>query len=109
MTQPGERPITLPHHKGRDYSKGLTAATSASGPKLTDVMAPMNYTAEVHFEDGSYWAQVRELPGCFASGDTLDELFAGLREAIQLTLDDADAGANLHVASAILSSEPVPA
>lgn len=26
MTKQGERPITLPHHKGRDYSKGLTAA-----------------------------------------------------------------------------------
>lgn len=26
MTKPGRRPITLPHHKGRDYSKGLTAA-----------------------------------------------------------------------------------
>lgn len=26
MTKPGQRPITLPHHKGRDYSKGLTAA-----------------------------------------------------------------------------------
>jgi predicted RNA binding protein YcfA (HicA-like mRNA interferase family) len=26
MTKPGERPITLPHHKGRDYPPGLTAA-----------------------------------------------------------------------------------
>lgn len=26
MTKQGERPITLPHHKGRAYSKGLTAA-----------------------------------------------------------------------------------
>jgi predicted RNA binding protein YcfA (HicA-like mRNA interferase family) len=23
MTKPGERPITLPMHKGRDYGKGL--------------------------------------------------------------------------------------
>ncbi len=68
----------------------------------------MNFTAEVHFEDGSYWAQVRELPGCFASGDTLDELFEGLREAIQTTLDDEEAVGNLHIASAIISSEAVP-
>ena len=30
-------------------------------------------------EDGSYWADVPELPGCFASGDNLDELFDSLR------------------------------
>lgn len=76
---------------------------------MTREMAAASFTAEVHFEDGSYWAQVREIPGCFASGDTLDELFDGLREAIQLCLEDEDAGANLHLASAVLSSEPVPA
>lgn len=26
MTKPGERPITLPHHHGQSYAKGLTAA-----------------------------------------------------------------------------------
>lgn len=26
MTKAGERPITLPHHGGSDYSKGLAAA-----------------------------------------------------------------------------------
>jgi predicted RNA binding protein YcfA (HicA-like mRNA interferase family) len=26
MTKPGERPITLPHHQGGDYSPSLTAA-----------------------------------------------------------------------------------
>jgi predicted RNA binding protein YcfA (HicA-like mRNA interferase family) len=26
MTKPGERPITLPHHKNRDYPPGLTNA-----------------------------------------------------------------------------------
>lgn len=26
MEKPGERPITLPRHKGRDYGKGLSAA-----------------------------------------------------------------------------------
>lgn len=26
MTKPGQRPITLPMHKGRDYIKGLDAA-----------------------------------------------------------------------------------
>ena len=76
---------------------------------MTREMAPASFTAEVHFEDGSYRGQVREIPGCFASGETLDELFEGLREAIQLCLEDEDAGANLQVASAVLSSEPIPA
>jgi predicted RNase H-like HicB family nuclease len=50
----------------------------------------MELTANLHIEDASYWADVAELPGCFASGDTLDELFASLREGIELCLDDGD-------------------
>jgi predicted RNase H-like HicB family nuclease len=30
---------------------------------------------------------VPELPGCFASGDTLDELFESLHEGVALYLD----------------------
>ena len=26
MTKPGQRPITLPHHRGQDYAPGLTRA-----------------------------------------------------------------------------------
>jgi predicted RNase H-like HicB family nuclease len=37
--------------------------------------------ALVHEEDGSFWAEVPTCPGLFASGDTLDELAAALREA----------------------------
>lgn len=47
------------------------------------------YTIEVHHEDdGTYWARVRELPGCFATGDDLDELREALQEAISLYLSD---------------------
>jgi predicted RNase H-like HicB family nuclease len=42
--------------------------------------------ATIHKEDGSYWAEVRELPGCFASGRTLDEVMEGLSEAVALCL-----------------------
>ena len=48
----------------------------------------MELTVRVHEEDGSYWAEVLELPGCFASGDTLDELRASLDEAIRLHRDE---------------------
>jgi predicted RNase H-like HicB family nuclease len=40
----------------------------------------------VHHEDGSYWAEVRELPGCFASGHTVAELIESVEEAISLYL-----------------------
>lgn len=65
-------------------------------------------TANIHHEDGSYWADVSELPGCFASGDNLDELFDSLREGIKLYLE-GDSTANgspsspLQVKVAVLS------
>ncbi len=61
----------------------------------------MELTANIHVEDGSYWADVPELPGCFASGDTLDELFDSLQEGIQLYLDEEPQ--QLHLRSAVLS------
>ena len=41
---------------------------------------------DVHHEDGSYWAEVRELPGCFASGDSAAELIESVEEAVALYL-----------------------
>jgi len=40
----------------------------------------------VHQEDDSYWAEVQELPGCFASGDTTAELIESVEEAVALYL-----------------------
>ncbi|HEY5197021.1 MAG TPA: type II toxin-antitoxin system HicB family antitoxin [Solirubrobacteraceae bacterium] len=53
----------------------------------------MEYTATIHHEDSSYWAEIPELPGVFASGDTVDELLEGLKEAVGLYLGEADASA----------------
>ncbi len=52
--------------------------------------AATELTARVHHEGGTYWADVPELPGVFASGDNLDELLAGLKEAVALCLGDGD-------------------
>lgn len=41
---------------------------------------------DVHHEDDSYWAEVRELPGCFASGHNVPELIESVQEAITLYL-----------------------
>ena len=52
------------------------------------------YIVRVHeAEDGTLWAEVLDLPGCFASGDNLDELREALQEAISMyVMDDPDAG-----------------
>jgi predicted RNase H-like HicB family nuclease len=44
----------------------------------------------VHEEDGSYWGEVVGLPGCFASGHTLDELREAIVEAITLCAEGSD-------------------
>jgi predicted RNase H-like HicB family nuclease len=65
-------------------------------------------TANIRLEDGSYWADVPALPGCFASGTTLDELFDSLREGIELYLEDGAISVErpkrpLQMTSAVLS------
>ena len=51
----------------------------------------MSYHAIVEYApESGYWASVRELPGCFSSGDSLEELQANLREAISLHLEDLE-------------------
>ncbi len=69
----------------------------------------MELTARVRIEDGTYWADVEELPGCFAAGETLDELFESLREAIDLVRepgDPAGGSGSLWLTTAVLSDTP---
>lgn len=52
-------------------------------------MTQREYTIKVHRDDdNSFWATVDELPGCFASGFTLDELSESIGESIALYLSD---------------------
>lgn len=46
---------------------------------------------DVHHEEGSYWAEVHELPGCFAAGDTVAELIESAEEAVALYLAPPEA------------------
>ena len=50
-------------------------------------MAEREYRVLVHEDDGAYWAEVEGLPGCFASGDDLEELRESVVEAITLYLE----------------------
>ncbi|MBL9152982.1 MAG: type II toxin-antitoxin system HicB family antitoxin [Verrucomicrobiales bacterium] len=44
----------------------------------------MTLKAIIHeAEEGGFWAEVPALPGCFTQGDSLIELEANLREAIE--------------------------
>ena len=52
-------------------------------------MAQITLNVAIHEEDdGSYWAEVEELAGCFASGFSMEELKDATIEAIQLWLPD---------------------
>jgi predicted RNase H-like HicB family nuclease len=47
----------------------------------------MKIKAVVHeAEEGGYWAEVPALPGCATEAETLDELMANLKDAIEAWL-----------------------
>jgi len=49
----------------------------------------VQFHVTIHQEDdGSYWSEVDELPGCFASGFSLDEIQEATVDAMQLWLPD---------------------
>lgn len=53
-------------------------------------MAEEVYTVRVHHEPGEeLWAEVLELPGCFAAGSDMEELRQALTEAISLYLSES--------------------
>jgi predicted RNase H-like HicB family nuclease len=48
----------------------------------------MTLRAVVHrAEEGGFWAEVPSLPGCATEGETLDEIRANLREAVEAWLE----------------------
>jgi predicted RNase H-like HicB family nuclease len=52
----------------------------------------------VHEEDdGSFWAEVLDLPGCFASGFDWDELKEALTESVSLYLSTPEHTVNVKL------------
>lgn len=47
-------------------------------------MGQREYTVEIHDEEGTLWGQVVEEPGCFGTGDSMEELAESLGEALAL-------------------------
>lgn len=55
--------------------------------KTVHPFARQTYNVVVHeAEEGGYWAEVRELPGCVSQGETLEELNRNINEAIEAVL-----------------------
>lgn len=51
---------------------------------VTAMVPAMTLKAVIHAaEEGGYWAEVPALPGCFTQGETMDEIRANIREAIE--------------------------
>lgn len=51
----------------------------------------MKIKAIIHpAEEGGYWAEVPALPGCITGGDTMEEIMANLKDAIEGWLDVAN-------------------
>lgn len=62
----------------------MTGVTSEAGGR-------MELRVNVHRgEDGMYWAEVHDLPGAFASGETIPELVEAVEEAVSLYLAEPD-------------------
>lgn len=48
----------------------------------------MEYVVVIHSaEEGGYWAEVPSLEGCFAQGETIEEVLEEAREAISCHLE----------------------
>ena len=63
------------------YGKRMSKAYPAAWREIT---------VRVHAEAGALWAEVVEMPGVFAAGDDLTELWLSLREGVGLYLSDGD-------------------
>jgi predicted RNase H-like HicB family nuclease len=51
----------------------------------------MKIRAIIHpAEEGGYWAEVPALPGCITEGETMEEVTANLKDAIEGWLDVAN-------------------
>ena len=61
-------------------------------------MQSHHYTVKIHrAHEGGFWAEVPALPGCFTQGETLEDVTALVREAMEC-----------HLAALLRRGEPFP-
>lgn len=61
-----------------------SVAAAATTANVADRVEERSLHIEIHREDEMFWARVKEWPGCYASGETLDELIEAVEEAIAM-------------------------
>ncbi len=62
---------------------------------MSTVVMPLirTYNARVYLaEEGGYWGEVLELPGCVSQGETLEEFGHNIREAVEAILETQSPG-----------------
>jgi len=59
-----------------------------------------NFTLEYWIDDNWYVGRLREVPGVFSQGETIEELKENIQDAYRLIMEDA--GAFVHPASQII-------
>ena len=81
----GDRP-----HRGRE-SVDLTDISSFGENSMARhdaIEGSSMVTVHVYrAEEGLYWAEMPEYPGCYTQGDFMDELKENVREAVQCYID----------------------
>ena len=50
----------------------------------------MKYTVVIHkdIQEGGYWGECPELPGCYTQGESVDELMMNMKEAVALYITE---------------------
>ncbi len=57
-----------------------------------------SYTVIVHeAEEGGYWGEVLELPGCVSQGETIDEFRHNIREALEAVLESESQAPRIEI------------
>lgn len=57
-----------------------------------------SYTLIVYAaEEGGYWGEILELPGCVSQGETIDELRRNIREALEAVLESESQASRIEV------------
>lgn len=55
----------------------------------------MKYHFKIHKEEKGFWAECLEIPGCVTQGDSEEELFANMQEAVNMCLEEPENSENL--------------
>jgi predicted RNase H-like HicB family nuclease len=78
------------HDPGREAQRATEGGTVDRQPEaggLAVVGPPGAYAVVVEWADGNYSAYAPDLPGCVATGDTIEETIALMREAMALHIE----------------------